>query len=74
MELQGRDESGAVVLLWDGQPVKFQVLNVLEFTSARKRMSVVARSPDGRLFLLTKGADNVVFSRLAQGDPNLVPT
>ena len=63
-ELKGRDEEGNVVLCWDSQTVKFTVLNVLEFTSTRKRMSVVVRSPNGTILLLTKGADSVIFSRL----------
>ncbi|KXN91396.1 Putative phospholipid-transporting ATPase C24B11.12c [Leucoagaricus sp. SymC.cos] len=49
---------------------KYELLNILEFTSARKRMSVVVRRLDGddhRLFLMTKGADNVIFERLKQG-------
>ncbi|PPQ72110.1 hypothetical protein CVT24_002421 [Panaeolus cyanescens] len=49
---------------------RYELLNILEFTSARKRMSVVVRkldSDDGRLFLLTKGADNVIFERLKKG-------
>lgn len=40
------------------------MLNVLEFTSTRKRMSVVVRSPNGTILLLTKGADSVIFNRL----------
>ena len=51
-------------MCWNNQIVKFMVLNVLEFTSARKRMSVIVRAPDGTILLLTKGADTVVFSRL----------
>ncbi|KAG6812132.1 hypothetical protein H0H92_004246 [Tricholoma furcatifolium] len=49
---------------------KYRLLNILEFTSARKRMSVVLRKlddEDGRVFLLCKGADNVIFERLRQG-------
>jgi phospholipid-translocating ATPase len=49
---------------------KYELLNILEFTSARKRMSVILRRIDGddhRLFLLTKGADNVIFERLKAG-------
>ncbi|GAA5987172.1 hypothetical protein JCM11641_002155 [Rhodosporidiobolus odoratus] len=56
--------------------VEFQLLNVLEFTSARKRMSVILRKVSegegsGQLFLLSKGADNVVFERLAGGNNEL---
>jgi len=49
---------------------KYELLNILEFTSTRKRMSVVVRRIDGddhRLFLMTKGADNVIFERLKDG-------
>ncbi|KAF6763732.1 phospholipid-translocating ATPase [Ephemerocybe angulata] len=49
---------------------RYELLNILEFTSARKRMSVVVRkldSEDSRLFLMTKGADNVIFERLKKG-------
>ncbi|CAE5957354.1 unnamed protein product [Arabidopsis arenosa] len=44
----------------------YRLLNVLEFNSARKRMSVIVRDEDGRLLLLSKGADNVMFERLAK--------
>jgi phospholipid-translocating ATPase len=50
---------------------RYELLNVLEFTSARKRMSVIVRKmddEDGRLFLLSKGADNVIFERLKPGE------
>ena len=56
---------------------KYELLNILEFTSARKRMSVVLRKldgADGRLFLLTKGADNVIFERLKSGSDDLKKT
>lgn len=49
---------------------EYELLNVLDFTSARKRMSVIIRKmndEDGRIFLLTKGADNVIFDRLKPG-------
>jgi len=49
---------------------RYELLNVLEFTSVRKRMSVILRkidSDDSRIFLLTKGADNVIFERLRKG-------
>lgn len=50
---------------------EFQLLNILEFSSARKRMSVVVRAPGGRLLLLSKGADSVIFERLREGDEEL---
>jgi phospholipid-translocating ATPase len=53
---------------------EYELLNILEFTSARKRMSVVLRKMDAedeRLFLLTKGADSVIFERLKPGGDEL---
>jgi phospholipid-translocating ATPase len=70
---------------------EYELLNVLEFTSMRKRMSVVvrklstaaekaaAREEAGartgehtdKILLLTKGADNVIFERLAPASDEL---
>ncbi|KAJ7080403.1 hypothetical protein B0H15DRAFT_1025227 [Mycena belliarum] len=64
-----------------GAVERYELLNILEFTSARKRMSVILRKlgdesgnkegveggRDGPLFLLSKGADNVIFERLRAG-------
>ncbi|KAL9684673.1 hypothetical protein QQ045_022114 [Rhodiola kirilowii] len=44
----------------------YKLLNVLEFSSARKRMSAIVRNEEGKLYLLCKGADNVMFERLAE--------
>ncbi|XP_009604075.1 probable phospholipid-transporting ATPase 5 [Nicotiana tomentosiformis] len=50
-----------------GMDVKreYKLLNLLEFNSSRKRMSVIVRNQNGDIFLLCKGADNVIFDRLA---------
>ena len=34
-----------------------QILNVLEYSSARARMSVIVRAPDESIHLFCKGAD-----------------
>lgn len=53
-----------------GDTLEFEILNVLEFTSDRKRMSVVVRDHStGRLHLLTKGADETVFRIIRAGEP-----
>ncbi|KDP20064.1 hypothetical protein JCGZ_05833 [Jatropha curcas] len=44
----------------------YQLLHVIEFTSSRKRMSVIVRDEEGKLLLLCKGADSVMFERLAK--------
>ncbi|XP_019246911.1 PREDICTED: phospholipid-transporting ATPase 3-like isoform X2 [Nicotiana attenuata] len=53
------------------QDIPYEILNVLEFNSTRKRQSVVCRYPDGRLVLYCKGADNVIYERLHEGDNDL---
>lgn len=47
-----------------GQTERYTPLRMLEFNSTRKRMSVIMRSPDGRLILYCKGADSVIYARL----------
>nr|XP_045622548.1 probable phospholipid-transporting ATPase IA [Procambarus clarkii] len=47
-----------------GSKEKYEVLNVLEFTSARKRMSVIVKTPQGQIKLYCKGADTVIYERL----------
>ncbi|XP_039550930.1 phospholipid-transporting ATPase IC isoform X2 [Pimephales promelas] len=45
----------------------YQLLAILDFTSKRRRMSVLVRDPGGQLKLYCKGADMVVLERL-KGD------
>ena len=47
-----------------GEVQQWEILNTFEFDSARKRMSVIVRDPDGTLMLLCKGADTVIYERL----------
>ena len=44
----------------------YEVLDVIEFTSARKRMSVIVRMPDQRFCLFCKGADSAITKLLRQ--------
>lgn len=52
-----------------GQSQEFQILNVCEFNSTRKRMSTVVRMPDGKIKIFTKGADTVILERLSKNQP-----
>ncbi|KAJ3266012.1 hypothetical protein HK104_006184, partial [Borealophlyctis nickersoniae] len=54
-----------------GEIQRFVLLNVLEFNSDRKRMSVIVRKPEGEIVLYCKGADSVVWERLAEGQEGL---
>ena len=44
----------------------YELLHVCEFTSTRKRMSVIVRDKDGRIILMCKGADSIVYERLSK--------
>ncbi|KAJ8649723.1 hypothetical protein MRB53_002746 [Persea americana] len=55
----------------DFQDVSYEILNVLEFNSTRKRQSVICRYPNGRLVLYCKGADTVIYERLADGNDDI---
>ncbi|CCG80792.2 putative Phospholipid-transporting ATPase, partial [Taphrina deformans PYCC 5710] len=64
----------SVSVLVDGQEQEYQLLNICEFNSTRKRMSTIFRCPDGRVRLYCKGADTVILERLRQGTPNIERT
>lgn len=51
-----------------GCPIEreFKILNLLEFSSKRKRMSVVVRDESGQILLLCKGADSIILERLSK--------
>ena len=53
--------------------VIYELLALIEFTSARKRMSVLVKTKEGKILLLSKGADSVIMARLAsdQKDPTI---
>ncbi|KAF2681560.1 phospholipid-translocating P-type ATPase [Lentithecium fluviatile CBS 122367] len=42
----------------------YEVLDVIEFSSKRKRMSIVVRFPDRRVCIICKGADSIILERL----------
>jgi phospholipid-translocating ATPase len=48
-----------------GAAERYVPLKVLEFNSTRKRMSVIVRTPEGKIVLYCKGADSVIYARLA---------
>ncbi|KAF7362154.1 Phospholipid-transporting ATPase [Mycena venus] len=52
-----------------GQTQQFDILNVCEFNSTRKRMSTVVRMPDGKIKIYCKGADTVILERLSKNQP-----
>ena len=71
-----RDKCSLVLERARGRTLEMEVLYVLPFTSARRRMSVVIRDVDHKIRVVSKGADSMMFSRLADcetphGQPGL---
>lgn len=50
----------------DEDPIRetYEILDVIEFSSARKRMSAVVRMPDQRICIFSKGADSTLMQLL----------
>jgi len=42
----------------------YEILDVIEFSSKRKRMSIVVRFPNGKICIFCKGADSAILPRL----------
>ncbi|XP_029915308.1 phospholipid-transporting ATPase ID [Myripristis murdjan] len=55
-----------------GQQRSYELLAILDFNNVRKRMSVIVRSPEGKLSLYCKGADTIVYERLHQSCSKLM--
>lgn len=47
-----------------GEEVDYEILLEIEFTSERRRMTMVLRDPAGSIIMFTKGADSVILERL----------
>ena len=70
-----RDEDNNLVIDFRGVELKYRLLNVLEFNSTRKRMSVIIRDQNGKIMILTKGADSIIFPRLNKNNsPQMAET
>lgn len=50
-----------------GKQEEYKVLAELEFNSDRKRMSMILSCPDGRIRVITKGADTIMVDLLQKG-------
>ncbi|KAL3629215.1 putative phospholipid-transporting ATPase 8 [Castilleja foliolosa] len=50
----------------------YSLLRTLEFSSARRRMSVILKNDENQFLLLCKGADSVMFERLSDDEQDFV--
>ena len=64
-----RDTDNNMVIRYkDGSTEKYQLLNVIEFDSARKRMTVIVKTPEDEIKVMCKGADSIIYPRLKTRD------
>ncbi|KAE8736526.1 hypothetical protein FOCC_FOCC018020 [Frankliniella occidentalis] len=61
------ESSGYYVVRARGKVSAYRRLEVLEFTSERKRMSVVVRDPSNQIWLFCKGAESTVLPLVTHG-------
>jgi magnesium-transporting ATPase (P-type) len=47
--------------------LQYKLLNVIEFTSTRKRMTCVVITPENKIKVYIKGADSVIIPLLKRG-------
>ena len=54
-----------------GKKHLYKFLNICEFTSTRKRMSIITRRvEDGKIICMCKGADSVIYDRMSKESLN----
>ena len=69
-EFKRMDAQNNLIVEFRGEMRKYKLLNILEFNSTRKRMSVIIEdykpNKDGSndIYILTKGADSILLPRL----------
>ena len=71
----GRDEENNISVNINGKLETFGLLNVIEFTSDRKRMTTIVKMPDNTIKVMCKGADSIILARLSNSKEtqDLVP-
>ena len=49
-----------------GESINFEKLQIIEFSSDRKRETVIVKNPEGKIILYCKGADSIIEQRLSK--------
>ena len=62
----------SVIIRAQGKDLEYEILNVCEFNSTRKRMSCLVRTPEGQIKLFIKGADTVILERLDKSKSSIL--
>ena len=66
--LTNRALDDTITLEINGEEKYFKLLNTLEYSSERKRMSVIIKTPSNRYIVYAKGADSMIEQLLCQED------
>ena len=69
-----RELGNKIILEINGDKIEYEVSHILEYSSERKRMSVVVHCPDGRIRLFAKGADSVINERVSMNKEQIIIT
>ena len=67
VEFIDRDENNIKIKI-QNKVISIKILTVIEFTSDRKRMTVIVKMPDGKIKLFCKGADSILLPRLIESN------
>lgn len=59
-----RDEENNLYVDYKQERQKWKLMNLIEFNSTRKRMTVVVKDPKGIIRVFSKGADSILFPLL----------
>ncbi|KAL3668653.1 hypothetical protein V7S43_005952 [Phytophthora oleae] len=65
VELRGRSNTRVMVRV-TGKDAEMEVLHSFEFTSDRKKSSILCQESSGRIVLMSKGADSVILQALSE--------
>ncbi|KAG7393199.1 hypothetical protein PHYPSEUDO_011204 [Phytophthora pseudosyringae] len=65
VELRGRNNTRVMVRV-HGKDAEMEILHSFEFTSDRKKSSILCRESSGRIVLMSKGADSVILEALSE--------
>jgi phospholipid-transporting ATPase len=68
---QGRDINNKIFMRINNNEQEYQLLNLLEYSSERKKMSVIVKCPDNKIRIYCKGADSVIRDKITQ-NPELL--
>jgi magnesium-transporting ATPase (P-type) len=64
VEFTERTDDNMIILKFRGNVFRYKLLNIFEFNSDRKRMSVVIKDENNVIKLICKGADSIINKRL----------